>query len=228
MSSRTLHVEVLTEAQARVLHACAGPSARWGAYLAGGAAAALQLGHRRSDDLDWFAPKATPPRDLLADLKSVGGTIEITQNDEGTFNGTVDGVKFSVFRYSYPLIERTLPFDGSQLASLRDLAAMKMAAVISRTTKRDYVDVHALLTTARVSLEAQVAAFHEKFPKGDPTTVAKALGYFKDVDKAPMPVMLNGATWEVVKKDLTRALERFDLTRALKLKSRHRGPDLDR
>jgi len=45
--------------------------------------------------------------------------------------------------------------------------------------------------------------------------VVRALSNFGDVEKAPMPEMLNGTTWEQVKRDLARALDGFDLTRAL-------------
>ena len=108
MTPRDIHLEALTATQQRILQACAGTTSSWGAYLAGGAAVALQLGHRRSDDFDWFGPRAVPPDDLLKDVRKLGSAIEVDQNSEGTFLGRVDGVKFSVFRYRYPLLEQPL------------------------------------------------------------------------------------------------------------------------
>lgn len=222
---RSFHAEALTDVQRRLLQASATPAADWGAYLAGGSAVALHLGHRRSVDLDWFAPRATPPHRLLESLKSIGKDISVTQNTEGTFNGHIDGVKFSVFRYTYRLLEPTLVHDGCAVAGTCDLAAMKLAAISQRTTKRDYVDVHALMKSAGLSLEAQVGAFHQKFPAADPSIPVRALGHFADVEKEPMPTMLARTTWEQVKRDLTRALERFDLNRALRTPCRTRTLD---
>ena len=212
-----LHPEALTEVQRRLLRAASTPAAEWGAYLAGGSAVALYLGHRRSVDLDWFAPRATPPARLLDSLKTIGTSVSVTQNTEGTFNGSIDGVKFSVFRYTYAQLRPTVEHEGCSVASTCDLAAMKLAAVCQRTTKRDYVDVHALMKSG-LSLEAQLSAYHEKFPKADPTIVVRALGYFGDVEKEPMPVMISRVTWEQVKRDLTRALERLNLDRALRMR----------
>jgi hypothetical protein len=216
VSAGPVHLKALTVAQRRILRACSKPTQAWGAYLAGGAAIALNLGHRRSDDFDWFGPRAVPPAELLEDVRTLGRTIEVDQNDEGTFLGHVDGVKFSVFRYRYPLLAETIAVEGCQLASLEDIAAMKLLAVAQRAVKRDYVDIHALLTLGGLSLEAMVHAFHEKFPTGDPSVVFRALAHAGDADKGPMPEMLNGTTWEQVKKDLTGALEGFDRSRARK------------
>ena len=225
MTIGRVHLEALTPTQRRIFQGCAKTTGAWGTYLAGGAALALQLGHRRSDDFDWFGPRAVPPADLLNDVRKLGRNIEVDQNTEGTFLGRVDGVKFSVFRYRYPLLEQPLAIEGSPVASLRDIAAMKLHAITQRAVKRDYVDIHALLAGAKLQLERMVFAFHQRFPTGDPVAVARALAYFGDVDKGVMPEMLNRTTWDKVKRDLARAMERFDLARALRGPQRSRGPD---
>jgi hypothetical protein len=66
---------------------------------------------------------------------------------------TIDGVKFSVFRYTYPQLRPTVEHEGCSVASTCDLAAMKLAAVCQRTTKRDYVDVRALMGAGQVKLD---------------------------------------------------------------------------
>jgi hypothetical protein len=106
----------------KVLRACAGPTHRWKAYLAGGTALAL-YGHRRSEDLDWFTPETLEPGQILADVKTMGFPLKLVQNDAGTFLAIVGGVKFSVVRYRYPFIEPFVETKGVNLASLRDIAA---------------------------------------------------------------------------------------------------------
>ena len=141
----SLHWEALPARQREVLRACVGPTHRWRAYLAGGTALALHLGHRQSEDLDWFTPETLDTDDLLAIVTGMGFPVEIDQNQTGTFLAVVGGVKFSVFRYRYDVLDPFVDAKGVNLASIRDLAAMKLTALIGRATKRDYVDIHELL-----------------------------------------------------------------------------------
>lgn len=206
-----VHLRTLPAQQQAVLSACSTASARWGAYLAGGTALALQLGHRPSEDLDWFTPETLAPAELLADVEALGLPVSVSQNDVGTFLATVGEVKFSVFRYRYrlvgPLVELSGAFEGARLAGFADLAAMKLAAVMGRATKRDYVDIHALLTLARMPLSAMLDAFRSKYPQADHRPALHALIYFADVEKQQMPIMHERTSWEDVKAGLVKAVD---------------------
>jgi len=203
-----LHWKTLSAVQQEVLRACAGPTARWNAYLAGGTALALQLGHRRSEDLDWFTPETLDPGQLLAEAEAMSFPIEVVQNDVGTFLAMVGGVKFSVFRYRYALLEPCVVADGANLASLRDLAAMKLAALMARATKRDYVDIHQLLVGKHLNLRAMLQAFQAKYPGTDTSGALRALTFFDDVI-GEMPTMLTATTWKKVTADLVRIAKRY-------------------
>jgi len=199
---------VLTREQATVLAASAPLAQRWDAYLAGGMALALHLGHRRSADFDWFTPKTLPPADVLKDLQSLQMPVQVRQNDAGTFLGQVGGVDFSVFRYPYPLVERPGHVAGAPIASVPDIAAMKMTAIAQRATKRDYVDLHAIFQSRRLGLREVLFAMQHKYPGYDPTHSLRALTYFRDVDAQPMPAMLTPTSWDHIKRDLLRLLDR--------------------
>jgi hypothetical protein len=203
-----VYPDALTAAQRTVLAASAPPSRKWSAYLAGGSALALQLGHRRSVDFDWFTKKTIEPAELVKDLNSTGLPVEITQNTEGTFVGKVGSVQYSVFRYRYDIVWRPIEFEGCTIASLLDIAAMKMTAIVQRATKRDYVDLHSILVHAHVPLGEVLATMNRKFPGVDPTTALRALNYFNDVEKQSMPDMIAKTTWDEVKRGLTQTLER--------------------
>jgi hypothetical protein len=88
---------------------------------------------------------------------------------------------------------------------------MKLAAICQRSVKRDYVDLHAILTMGGVSIGDLVIAWNRKYPGKDVGFALRALAYFADVDSARMPEMLSRTTWEKVKTDLE------------KLVARHRG-----
>jgi hypothetical protein len=202
----TVHFEALLPKQREVLVASAGPARTWGAYLAGGLAVALQLGHRVSADFDWFTPNTVPPDRLLDDIEGTGLPIAVRQNDEGTFLGQVDGIEYSVFRYRYDVVGQPRHIEGCQVASLEDIGAMKLAAICQRSVKRDYVDLHAILTSGGVSLGALVSAWKRKYPGKDVDFALRALGYFADVDKARMPEMLLEITWDSIKADLEKLI----------------------
>jgi hypothetical protein len=191
-----------------LLSSAASIAQKWGAYLAGGAAAALQLGHRRSVDFDWFTTKTLPPAQVLKDLQSLRLAIDVRQNNEGTFLAQVGGVDFSVFRYPYELVGRPVTFEGCQLASLKDIAAMKMTAIVQRAVKRDYVDLHFLFQQGKVSLSEVVSTMERKFTGVDPSVAVRAMTYFKDVEHQPMPQMLVKMSWEDVKRGLMLVQER--------------------
>jgi len=204
----TAHWKALPARQQAVFRACAEIARRWGAYLAGGTALALQLGHRQSEDLDWFTPQTVAPDHVLVDVHGLGFPTTVKQNDEGTFLATVGNVKFSLFRYRYPMIDSFVEVEGIKLASPRDLAAMKMAALMGRATKRDYIDVHVLLTEGRLSLPEMVRAFEQKYPKHDVQGAVRALTFFDDVEGG-MPIMLAPTTWKKVTTDLARLARRY-------------------
>jgi hypothetical protein len=203
-----LHPEVLIPDQKALLTGSAAITEKWGAYLAGGAGLALQLGHRRSRDFDWFTRKTVPPAKLLKDVKSLGLPVKVRQNDEGTFLGVVAGLDYSVFRYPYELVTRPVSFQGCQLASLRDIAAMEMTAIVQRAVKRDYVDLHVLFALGKLPLAEVVSTMQRKFPGVDPSVSLHAMTHFKDVERQPMPEMLIKIAWEDCKKGLVRVRER--------------------
>jgi len=92
------------------------------AYLAGGTALALQIGHRISVDLDFFTKQEFNETQLMTKLTSLPEFVQ-----DGTAKWTVWG-----FYYKYPLLEETVLFEGVQLAALPDIAAMKIHAIEDR------------------------------------------------------------------------------------------------
>lgn len=71
--------------------------------------------------------------------------------------------------------------DGVLLvASLDDLMATKLKAVLDRAEVKDYQDI-ARMISAGVSLPAGLGAFRQMF-RGEPAQVLRAIGYFEDGD----------------------------------------------
>ncbi|HEY3116114.1 MAG TPA: nucleotidyl transferase AbiEii/AbiGii toxin family protein, partial [Chloroflexota bacterium] len=115
--------------------------------LVGGTALALYFGHRHSVDLDWFTgERIADPIRLAQDIRDEGVSLVTGQIELGTLYSSVSGVRVSFLEYRYPLLEplTSWPEFGCLLASLDDLACMKLSAVAQRGSKKDFVDIYAL------------------------------------------------------------------------------------
>ncbi len=189
------HESVLTAAQTRVLRAVGPLARRAGFYLAGGTAVALRFGHRRSEDFDWFAPALPRPDALLSDLQAQGLSPQETQIEAGTLISRIEGVKISFFEYRYPLLDSPDPWPeyDTDIASVRDLGAMKLLAIAQRGSRKDFVDVYELLQSG-VVLRDMLEDFREKF-KTDPISALRGLTYFDDAETEPMPEMMLERDW---------------------------------
>jgi hypothetical protein len=202
---------VLTPHQFEVLSDLAPAVAGFGFYLAGGTAVALHLGHRRSNDFGWFVGQFPhPPIDVASSIRSAVPGFAVDEIEEGTVIGTVRGVKTSLLAFPYPRLAPLLDWRdrGVRVADLRDLATMKLLAVVQRGTKRDFVDLHALLDHGQ-RLPDLLTDFGARFGVTDPVSVLRAIVYFEDAQSDPMPEMLTSVTWDAVRNRLEREVERL-------------------
>ncbi|OLE51637.1 MAG: hypothetical protein AUG51_22010 [Acidobacteria bacterium 13_1_20CM_3_53_8] len=171
-------------------------------YLGGGTAIALHLGHRRSDDLDWFTSEIIEAPDrLAADLQQGGIPFVVEDISPGTLHGNVSEVNTSFLQYSYPLLGELhqAPELGCQLASLDDLAAMKLAAISQRGSRKDFLDIYEL-GIKYASIERMLELYKQKYAVEDIGHVLLALSYFDDAEREPMPIVMRDVNWGDVKK----------------------------
>ena len=152
-----------------------------------GTALALRLGHRQSDDFDFFSNVPFHPnswRDSVPYLKNA----EMTQFQDNTLTAIVDRngpVKLSFFgslgikRVHDPDIVRE---NGIQVASILDLLASKLKTVQLRAQAKDYRDVLSTLD-AGLSLAERLAAAAAIYGKDFNGALSlKALTFFEDGD----------------------------------------------
>jgi hypothetical protein len=173
------------------------------AYLAGSAALALHLAHRPVRDLDFmFGSNRLAPqerRDLLGDLQRLDprATVE-TARDGYLFARAASGVGLRFFYYPYPLVEPEREALGVAVASAIDLGLMKIAAIISRGARRDFVDLY--LLCRELPLGAILSRAEDKFGHvGDFVLQAlKGLADRAAVDEEPMPRLRAPLEWPAV------------------------------
>ena len=203
MSDRVAwHRETITPAAQDLLSALVDVLPK-GAYLAGGTGLALRYGHRRSVDLDFFVPDEFAEELLLQRLQTLPGVTAV-ERAEQTLHLAIQQIKVSFFGYRYPVLFPPDTFLGVPVADARDIACMKITAIASRGTKRDFVDFFA--ACGRYGMDELLALFDRKYAKTayNRTHVLKSLTFFADAEKDPMPHMLAPLDWKEVKRYFER------------------------
>jgi len=168
-------------------------------YLAGGTALAFQFGHRKSIDLDWFNKNSFNTQELRKELSKIAKPI-IKAEEKDTLDLVLFDVKLTFLGYPYDLLFPLIDYQGVKLADYRDIACMKLDAVSSRGSKKDFIDLYFILQN--ISLEELFELFEKKYQKIEfnKMHILKSLNYFIDTDKEPMPVMLKEIKWKDIKK----------------------------
>lgn len=169
-------------------------------YLAGGTALSLHLGHRLSYDLDFFTSDHFNIDQILSTLKSLG-KVDISQATNDTFNGQLNGSPISFFIYPYPVLQPFSIHEGTQIASITDIAAMKVDAITRRGKKRDFIDLY-FIAQHSIPLSQAMENYFLKFSGFNISRshVIKSLSYFRDAEGDDMPEMIKPVIWQNVKK----------------------------
>ena len=113
-----------------------------GWVLAGETGLALQLGHRISEDFDFFRTHGLNTEALFERLSEVA-TCDTLYSDERTLSVLIDGVKLSFFQVREPFLFPAAPYTFFEVADIRDIALMKLLAVTNRGSRKDFVDLFA-------------------------------------------------------------------------------------
>lgn len=182
-------------------------------YLAGGTALAIQLQHRFSFDLDFFSENHFDQKKINQDLIFTN-EYQLDRFAEDTILGILKETKISLFTYSPKLIRPTVDFQKVKLASIADIAAMKLDAIGSRGTKRDFVDL--FFIGKKYSLFECFDFYQEKYQILGNNTVhlLKSLTYFEDAENSGQELtMITKVSWEEVKdffrKEAVRLAKRY-------------------
>lgn len=165
--------------------------------LVGGTALALQYGHRKSVDLDFFGLIDTEPQELISQLKSVG-QLTILKDSANIHIYLINGVKVDIVNYIYNWIDTPVCEKGILMASPKDIGAMKLTAIVGRGTKKDFIDLYYLLQ--HYSLQKMFSFYEQKYPDGSTFMVLKSLCYFDDAEMEMTPYLMHPISWEEMKQ----------------------------
>lgn len=108
--------------------------------LAGGTALAMQIGHRKSEDLDFMMWRKSTTEKPEVDWAAIEKELKEKIGDH-------QGVKFSFYvSDNYCPVSDPVPYLGNiRLADIYSIMAMKMEVMLRRTKMRDYYDIYSIL-----------------------------------------------------------------------------------
>lgn len=174
--------------------------------LVGETALALQIGHRKSIDLDLFGNIKADEFEIAKQLNGVG-TVTTLKKSTNINIYLIDGIKVEIVNYPYTWLEESVFENDFFIAGIKDIVAMKLAAITGRGTKKDFIDLYFLLKF--FTLKQMLKLYSQKFSDGSEFMVLKSLSYFNDADLDEDPIMLKQENWDSIKKVLSSRLEEY-------------------
>jgi hypothetical protein len=174
--------------------------------MVGDTSLALQYGHRTSVDIDLFGKlniDAFTVNNLVADL----GEVKKINDSRNIHIYIINDIKTDIVNYQYPWIGKLIREDGLRLADKKDIAAMKLAAISGRGTKKDLYDLYLLLK--EIPLSVMLKLYQKKYKDGSLFLVLKSLVYFDDADKDVMPRLIDKVPWNMIKKTILNAYSEY-------------------
>ena len=175
--------------------------------LVGGTALSLQIGHRKSIDLDMFTQTDFDASNILEHLLAEGYKVQVKHNQKQTLIVEISGVKVDFIRFRYPFLANTLVEDGIRLANIKDIACMKIDAIMGRGKQKDFCDLYYLLK--HFSLPEIMEAYSKMYQHSTSFHVYKSLTWFEDADlDGALDVFDKKYNWEKAKKAIIKEVEK--------------------
>jgi len=168
-------------------------------FLVGGTSIALQIGHRKSIDLDLFSQNDINVAQLNDFLSKKYHFIE-RYRAKHTLKGEINGVFIDCMKYDYKLVKAINVYNNIRIASLEDVIAMKLSAITDNGSRlKDFVDIAYL--SVKYSLQEMLSFYAQKYNDSNMLSAVKALGYFEDIDFESEPVELVNKkfSWKKIK-----------------------------
>ena len=170
-------------------------------YMIGGTALSIQLGLRESYDFDFCVPEIFHNEVLLQELQTMG-KIEVKQNQKGTCDVIVNGVQISFFYY--PNIKELVKVEEMpklRMASILDIAIMKVVAIGGRGAKKDFFDLYNIIRKGDICIDELAKGLIQKCGTNvNYANIVMGLSYFQDAEQEILPKTFVEYNWEEIKK----------------------------
>jgi len=180
-----------------------------GFHLVGGTAIALQIGHRKSFDIDLFSDFSFNVAQMLENL-SADFNFKLFFSADNTIKGSVDNIQLDILAHRYPLVKEPITEEHITMLSLQDILSMKLNAITTSGQRvKDFIDVYYLLR--EFSLAEMIGFYKTKYKQYNEVNVLKSITYFDDVELSDWPQMIDNPLlkWDDIKKSITNATKNY-------------------
>jgi len=193
-------------------------------YLVGGTALALMIGHRISIDIDLFTDEEFNAAEIAHYLQENYRT-DINSISTNSVSGFIEDVKFDLISHRYIHVKPILIIEGIRMASLVDIAAMKINAIVGNGTRiKDFLDIYYLLQ--KMTYSEILEAYLKKYPDVNATVAKASLLYYVDIDFTISITLIKGALkWKDVEKSIKKAIKSHEMTTRKLLERYKKYPD---
>lgn len=172
-------------------------------YMIGGTALSLQLGLRESYDFDFCVKNEFNNEILLNELKSIGN-VEVIQNQKGTCDVILNGVQVSFFYYPNKVLKdftKAEEMPNLKMASVLDIAVMKVVAIGGRGAKKDFFDLYNIIEKCNITVKELVNGLKQKCGNNiNYVNIIMGLSYFEDAEDEILPNAFVDYNWENIKE----------------------------
>jgi len=170
-------------------------------YLAGGTALALRLGHRRSIDLDFFSN--TDPVDPLSRREIVTAFVPLgartIEDVDGNLLLQLPELDVAFLSYGYPLLDPLDEVVGIHLASIVDVGLMKLDALITRGSRKDFYDLYFVSQHIPIARLLHLARSKYPYAKDFDLMAIESMVLFDNAERDHQPDLLTVAPWDLVR-----------------------------
>lgn len=159
-------------------------------YLVGGTSLSLQIGHRKSDDLDFFTDEIFEFKEVVKSLRSIFKQEEL-DIDFGRSKVRIEGIKVDFVYWALPIKYKFIKWRGINIMDARDIAMHKLYAMAGRSVKKDLADIFFINKLVH-PIEKVFEDFKEINHKGDYSVLGTMRLLFDEetIKTSPDPIML--------------------------------------
>ena len=181
-----------------------------GFRLVGGTCLSLQLGHRKSEDIDLFTEAEYGSVDFSFIEKFLRDRFAYVE--AFNFGAVAQGKSYFIgdsgdvcikldVCYTDPFIRPVLETNKIRLAKIDDIVAMKVDVVGRGGRKKDFWDLHELFD--QYSLRQMIDLHKERYPfNHNKKEILSNFTKFENADADFDPICLRGKHWELIKLDI--------------------------
>ena len=178
-------------------------------FLVGGTALSLHIGHRASIDIDLFSLNSFDEKKMLAYLEQKR-ELQLNYLDKNTIKAQINNVQVDLITHSYPLVQNLETIEGIRIASIQDISAMKLNAIMGNGTRvKDFIDIAFL--SSFLSLDEMLHAYETKYKTRNALIVLKSLDFHQDINHLePIRLFTGNYSWKLIEQRIKLMLRAHD------------------